>query len=209
MARRSAVERSRSELHRVDARIETLGQRLARLADERSRLEGVLGDNRTALGSLTGAVAAAADRRRAAESTLGGAEVAWRQAEAEQHRWAARAEALALDLDEARARAGAARLAEVAGVVGALLELVEVDDGWEAAFEAAVGEAVTATVVDGIDAARRSLEHLKSQDAAGAVLALPEAAAAGAGRRVEPAAGGDGGRAGPRAVPPPRCGRPP
>ena len=184
--RRSAVERSRSELHRVDARIDTLGPRLARLAAERSRLGGVLEDNRTAVGSLTGAVAAAADRRRAAESTLGGAEVAWREAEAGQHRSAARAEALALDLDEARARAGAARLAEVAGVVGALLELVEVDEGWEAAFEAAVGEAVTATVVDGIDAARRSLEHLKSQDAAGAVLALPEAAAAGAATASRP-----------------------
>ena len=84
-------------------------------------------------------------------------------------------------LDEARARAGAERLAEVDGVVGTLLELVEVDDGWETAFEAAVGEAVTASVVDGVDAARRAFEHLRSLEAAaGAVLALPETTDAGA-----------------------------
>jgi chromosome segregation protein len=50
-------------------------------------------------------------------------------------RWEARAEALALALDEARAAAGAERLADVAGVVGTLLDVVEVDPGWEAAFE--------------------------------------------------------------------------
>jgi chromosome segregation protein len=172
--RRSAVERSRSELRRVEARLDTLSQRLARLARERSRLAGVIEDNRGAEGPLAVDLAAAVERRQAAEVALEGAEVQWRAAEADQHIWAARAEALALGLDEARARAGAERLAEVAGVVGALLELVEVDEGWEAAFEAAVGEAVTATVVDGVEAARRSLEHLGRLDAPGAVLAIPD-----------------------------------
>src|SRR2546430_11553084 len=53
------------------------------------------------------------------------------------HSWAARADALALALDEARARAGAERLAGVGGVLGTLLDLVDVDEGWEDAFEAA------------------------------------------------------------------------
>ncbi len=82
------------------------------------------------------------------------------------------AEALSLALDEARARAGAERLAAVDGVVGTLLDLVEIDEGWEAAFEAAVGEALAAVVVDGVESARRALAHLQSDDAAGAVLAL-------------------------------------
>jgi chromosome segregation protein len=172
--RRSAVERSRSELRRVEARLDTLGQRLARVAEERSRLAGVLEDNQGAEGPLGVALATAVERRQAAEAALSEAEAEWRAAEADQHIWAARAEALALGLDEARARAGAERLAEVAGVVGALLELVEVDEGWETAFEAAVGEAVTATVVDGVEAARRSLEHLGRLEAPGAVLALPD-----------------------------------
>ena len=83
--------------------------------------------------------------------------------DAEQHRWSARAEALAQALDEARARAGAERLAGVDGVVGTLLEVVEVDQGWGLAFEAAAAEAVAAVVVDGVGAARRSLEHLRAR----------------------------------------------
>ena len=62
-------------------------------------------------------------------------------------RWAARAEALASALDQARARAGAEQLREVDGVVGTLLDLVEIDAGWEVAFEAAAGEALAAVVV--------------------------------------------------------------
>jgi chromosome segregation protein len=65
----------------------------------------------------------------------------------------------------------------VAGVIGTLLDLVDIDDGWEAAVEAAAGEALGAVVVDGIDNARAALATL--QDAggdgvavAGAVLAL-------------------------------------
>ena len=63
-------------------------------------------------------------------------------------RWTARVEALQLALDAARARAGAERLAGVDGVLGTLLDLVEIDEGWEPAVEAALGEALTAVVVD-------------------------------------------------------------
>nr|MBA3281526.1 AAA family ATPase [Acidimicrobiia bacterium] len=103
-----------------------------------------------------------------------------RRASAELHSWSARADALALALDEARARAGAERLAAVDGVVGTLLDVVEVDPGWEPAFEAAVGEAIAAVVVDSVDNGRRALAELRSGDAAGAVLAL------GAGRHPAP-----------------------
>ena len=57
-------------------------------------------------------------------------------------------------------------------MLGTLLELVEVDDGWEAAFEAAAGDAMLAVVVADPAAARRALAHLDSGDAHGAVLAL-------------------------------------
>ncbi len=50
-------------------------------------------------------------------------------------------------LDQARARAGAERLADVDGVIGTLLDVVQIDHGWEAAFEAAAGEAIAAVVV--------------------------------------------------------------
>ena len=69
-------------------------------------------------------------------------------------------EALQLALDAAHARAGAERLAGVDGVLGTLLDLVEIDDGWEQAVEAALGEALTAVVVDGDASARRALAAL-------------------------------------------------
>ena len=56
----------------------------------------------------------------------------------EASRFAARVEALELALDAARARAGAERLAGVDGVLGTLLDLIEIDPGWEAAVEAAL-----------------------------------------------------------------------
>ena len=93
-------------------------------------------------------------------------------AAAEHHQWAARVEALTLALDEARSRAGAERLADVDGVRGTLLELVDIDPGWEAAAEAACGEALAAVVVDSVDAGRRALAVLASGDVPGAVLAV-------------------------------------
>jgi chromosome segregation protein len=64
----------------------------------------------------------------------------------------------------------------VEGMLGALLELVDVDEGLEAAFEAAAGEALSAVVMESEEAARRGLEHLSGHQAAGAVIALAAAA---------------------------------
>jgi len=73
-------------------------------------------------------------------------------------------------LDNLRTDAG--RLDDVAGVVGTLSELVVVDTGWEAAFEAAAGEALAAVVVDGLDAARRALATPAGDGNALALLAV-------------------------------------
>jgi chromosome segregation protein len=105
------------------------------------------------------------------------AEAVLRAAEGERHAWAARAEALELALDQARSRAGAERLASIGGVVGTLLDLVDIDAGWESAVEAAAGEALAAVVVDSVDAARRAIAALQESDdgagaVGGAVLAL-------------------------------------
>jgi chromosome segregation protein len=114
-----------------------------------------------------------------ARQRFDGAADAQRTAEQDQRLWLARADALAQALDEARARAGAERLAGLDGVVGTLLELVEIDDGWEAAFEAAAGEAIAAVVVDGLDSARRALQQLHERGEPGAVLPLDVASMPG------------------------------
>ncbi|MBW8826309.1 MAG: AAA family ATPase, partial [Acidobacteria bacterium] len=137
--------------------------------------------------SLDNGLMVAEGERIAADHALQAAEAALRAAEGEQKGWQARADALGQALDEARARAGAERLAGVDGVIGTLLDLVEVDAGWEAAFEAAAGPALGAVVVGGgAEGARRALEVL-ARDGAGAVLPLlghAPAASTGAGEPV-------------------------
>ncbi|MBW3614189.1 MAG: chromosome segregation protein SMC [Actinobacteria bacterium] len=180
VALRSAAERGAEELHRLESRLVDLRAKSARLVAEGQRVRQELEEAEAAAGPLAGAVEHAELCRLAAEGRQAEVEDELRQAEAGFHAWTARAEALALALDEARARAGAERLAALSGVVGTLVDLVEVDEGWELAFEAAAGEAIAAVVVDGAATARQALRHLQAQETVGAVVALGAAPAAAA-----------------------------
>jgi chromosome segregation protein len=174
-ALRSGVERGEQELARAQARLATLQEKLDRLEAEATRLRAEAGAAEQAEGPLVERLATAEQARAQAEQQVADAEAALRAADGDRHAWTARAEALSLALDQARSRAGAERLASVDGVVGTLLDLVEIDDGWEAAVEAAAGEALAAVVVDGVPAARAAIGALQAEgdDAiGGAVLAL-------------------------------------
>ncbi|HEX9969602.1 MAG TPA: chromosome segregation protein SMC [Acidimicrobiales bacterium] len=171
-ALRSGAQRGRAEVGRLESRLAALQQKAERLEGEIERRRAEVAEADAAEQPLVAAMEAGEAARAAAEAVLAEAEETLRTVDQERQTWTARAEALALALDEARARAGAERLADVPGVVGTLLELVEVDEGWEAAFEAAAGEAIAAVVVDGVDTARAALTHLRNGNAGGAVLAL-------------------------------------
>jgi chromosome segregation protein len=173
-ARLRAVEQVGSELARTWARADALAGRKARLEEEVDRSDGLARQCADRDEMLSAAAGTAAHCLGAAEQALAGAQEGRRAVDAERHRWSARAEALAQALDEARARAGARRLAGVGGMVGALVELVDVDAGYEAAFEAAAGEALSAVLMSDEEAARRGLAHLAGHNAAGAVIALAE-----------------------------------
>ncbi|HEY5156279.1 MAG TPA: AAA family ATPase, partial [Acidimicrobiales bacterium] len=171
-ALRQGVERGNGEMARMRARLDVLTEKSVRLAEEADRLRVEIGAAEQTELPLVEALDGAEQYRAETETALAEAEAAHRTSESDHHAWLARADALALALDEARSRAGAERLADVDGVLGTLLDLVEVDEGWEAAFEAAAGEALAAVVVDGVDAARRALETLHGEAISGAVLAL-------------------------------------
>ena len=174
-ALRSGVERGEQELGRAEARLATLEEKLGRLDAEAGRLRDEAAAAEQAEGPLVERLGASEQHRATAEDRVAEAEAALRAADGDRHAWTARAEALSLALDQARARAGAERLASVDGVVGTLLDLVEIDPGWETAVEAAAGEALAAVVVDGVDAARAAIRalHAEGDDAiGGAVLAL-------------------------------------
>ena len=174
-ALRRAADQARAEQARLGTRLAAAGERADALAAETAALEAEVDELRRAGEHLAPALDTARGERAHAESALAGAEAALRQAEQARHTWSARAEALESALDAARARAGAERLTGVEGVVGTLVELVEIEEGWEDAFEAAAGEAVAAVVVDDVDAARRALAALRQGDEAAvgaAVVAL-------------------------------------
>ena len=86
------------------------------------------------------------------------------------HALEARAEALQAALDETRAQAGVERLAGMPGVLGTLADVVDIDDGCERGFEAAVEDALGTVVVDGMSAARDALRRLHGAGLHGGVL---------------------------------------
>ncbi len=109
-----------------------------------------------------------------AEATLREADEAWRTAEAEAARWRARADALDLGLGAARAATGGEQLAGVDGVVGPLVDLLEIEPGAEAAVASALGEALRAVVVKGGDAAAHAIERLHDGESSGLLLVVDE-----------------------------------
>ncbi|WP_436795425.1 chromosome segregation protein SMC [Actinospongicola halichondriae] len=169
---RNSVQRALAELDRFDGRNRSLSDKRARLVSEVDRLREEIAAADSALPSLESDQERLATEHTAAEAALEAASSELADAEADRRSWIARADALAEALDAARSAAGAERLAEIDGVIGTLLDLVEVDAGWEAAFEAAASDALAAVVVDGPEAARAAFTSLVNGDATGAVLAL-------------------------------------
>jgi chromosome segregation protein len=165
-----AAEHAEAELSRLAATTDAVEVRRRRLEQEIERAETVVQNASSSAEGLSLHADQAAQQLAATEEAFAEAEGARRTADAERQRWSARAEALSEALDEARARAGARRLASVDGALGALVELVQVDEGNEPAFEAAAGEALSAVLMEGESAARSGLAHLASQKASGAVM---------------------------------------
>lgn len=172
------LERDRRSLDQLTARLASAARRAGILEGEHHQLTEQLAETEQSRHQMQAAVAQTEAAYVRAAQRLEVAEEALRQAEQEQARSIARADALERALDEARGVAGAELLAGVDGVVGTLLDLVEVDGGWEDAFEAAAGASLAAVVVSGSEPARAALSRLRQGGATGAVLALTESAAA-------------------------------
>jgi chromosome segregation protein len=168
---RTVLDRADADAERAENRVANLRSKLGRLdteaAEATRQIEGQADED-----ALVAAVESARRRREVAETEAHAAEQRRDAAQAERYRWTARTEALAMALDEARSRAGAERLAAIEGVIGTLLDLVDIDPGWEAAAEAACGEALAAVVVDSVASGRRALRVLADGDVPGAVLAM-------------------------------------
>ncbi len=175
---KSGLERGEAELRRQISRLDNLRQRIERLESETVRLKSECEQSQSIEAPLVAEVEVAESRRIHADATSEAVGASRQEANEALSRWRARSDALQLALDSARARAGAEKLADLDGVLGTMLELVEIDQGWEAAAEAAMGEALLAVVVRDPDAARAALKSLRSSKTAGAVIALGVATSA-------------------------------
>ncbi len=152
-------------------------ERAASLERQREELERSLAGQRRRVADLAREVdrsrweleAAEAAEREAAEA-VAGAEARSRAASEVAHSLSARRHALQVALDEAQAKAGMQHLASLDGVLGTLLDVVEVDSGCEKAFEAAAEDALGAVVMDGRHQAVAAVEHLRRSGIDGAVL---------------------------------------
>jgi chromosome segregation protein len=174
-ALRSAVQRGGAEEDRLSARIGSLVQLLEDGSARLSELQNGITEATEAEAGLVASLDAAEVEVAAVEVEVDAADGVVRDKREELQSWRARAEALRLAIDDARSRSGLEELRDVAGVMGLLAELVEIEPGWENAVEAAAGEAMASVVVADVDAARTALQRLRDTDAAGAVLALRSA----------------------------------
>jgi chromosome segregation protein len=170
-----ALERELAGLARADERLQAVEDRRRALETEEAELARQLEALQAQLPELAGLAEQARAAEEGARRSLRDAEEALRAAEGRRHRTEARAEALARRAAEEHGRGGAELVGEAAGVLGSLVDLVEVDEGWESAFEAAAGAALGAVVVEGADAARAVLAALHERHEPGSVLTAPAA----------------------------------
>jgi len=110
-----------------------------------------------------------------AEGLVRAAEERWRSAEADSANKRARAEALGQQLEATRRAGGAGALNGFDGVVGALVDHLEIDAGAEAAVAAALGDAMLSVVVRHGDSVRSTVERC-ANDGLQALLLVADAA---------------------------------
>ena len=169
---RNTVEQGAGEAQKMQARTEQLVAHDANVAAGIDRLQSELADAETEVGSLRAQLVDVTATREQIELLGDEAQVARAAAERRSARAAAKLEALEEAVASSRARIGAEHLANVSGVVGALVDLLDVDAGWDAAVKASLGEALASIVVSDSATARRAIEALQAVDHNGAVLAL-------------------------------------
>ena len=168
----ASIDRDQAESDRLGQNLGALEERRQELVEELDRCWAEAKDAETARQAREQEHDLAEKVAREARATREQHKAALGEASGVLQAWDARREALSLALDEARDQSGAERLVGIEGVLGTLVEVVEVDRGWEAAFEAAAGEAIAAVIATDTEVAMRAIATLEADSVSGAVLAL-------------------------------------
>ncbi len=171
-------ESLRRDEPRLAAQLAEAAAALAGVAGERDALEAAAREAESARALLDADNARPSDetpegsQRRAADAALDGATAELHEAQSAAARWRARADTLQLALDEAHAAAGGDAIQAVQGVLGPMLDHLQIDDGAELAVAAALGDALHAVVVDSDTAARAAIDELKRGQASALLVVL-------------------------------------
>ncbi len=172
--RKVLLERALESVSSTAADLSDRRDRMARRADELTTTAGAvaaaLRDAEATRAELEDAAERASRTLEATRAAARSAEDEWRTHQEAAARSQARAEALERAIAELTGAGGREALGDLAGVLGALVDLVEVDAGYERAVEAAIGASLAAVVVDTGPTARLALERLQTQGASGLVL---------------------------------------
>ena len=153
--------------------VETLVADAVALRTELEQLEQLEADGTLPGTELTLPIGIAEDLLRAAEER-------WRLSEATAAQARARADALGQQLNMVREAGGAGSLDELDGVVGSLVDHLEVEPGAEAAVAAALGDAMLAVVVHRGDGVRAAIERLEADGERALLLVTDPTGDAGA-----------------------------
>ncbi|MGA2472845.1 MAG: chromosome segregation protein SMC [Acidimicrobiales bacterium] len=175
-----AATREQQDMDALGTRVVALEQRAAGAAVRADLLTKAADELEQATAGLEAELAARAAELEVAARAAETSQTSADEAEEGRYRTAARAEALERALSDLQGAGGRELLRHVDGVVGSLVDLVEIDDGWDAAFEAAAGAGVAAVVVDGRRSAQAALATLRERGVTGAVLAPRHAGGTGA-----------------------------
>ncbi len=170
----AAGERALAALEERRQRVQRRRDALSASAAADERVRGELDEQLSAASPRVAAATAAVSEAHAALARLEEQAVAARgardEARAEAARAQARAEALARAYQELSGASSRDVLEDVAGVLGALLDVIDVDSDAVRAVDAAVGASLGATVMAGPGAARTALERLRDVGDVGLVL---------------------------------------
>ena len=169
---RNTVEQGAGEIQKLQARIEKIENRDASFVATIDSLQAELARAETVLGEIRASITAVERERDAAEIAGDNAQQLRADAERRNARAVARLESLESAMASTRARAGADHLTHIEGVVGALIDLVDIDAGWDAAVKAALGDTLASIVVSDSQAARRAIEQLRQAEHNGAIVSL-------------------------------------
>lgn len=161
----------------LQGRCERLQSQCRAASAEQELLAARFVEVRNKLGEASAVREAAAASSRSAQVAESEALRQVNEARIELALWRSRAEAL-LDGRSTTTARSPEFLASLNGLLGILEDLLSPEPGWEEALGAAVGELMSALVVEGADAAQSVFDALKREDLGGIVLPVIPAASA-------------------------------